>query len=153
MILAIKGMEMPRSCAQCRLFIGYCPLNRILLPNDANIAGKRQDDCPLVEIEDKAEMKNETEAEQSPKNEPGRIAEDDHIFRLLMKIKKNIHKDDLHSFKININNGVAFVEAQNDSEVIIRVYRDDQQQIYALPYIAAANKLDQLGADYNTVEM
>ena len=49
MSVLIKGMEMPTSCAKCRLFGEYgCPF--IGAVGYALTRGERNDDCPLVPV-------------------------------------------------------------------------------------------------------
>lgn len=51
MSILIKGMEMPTSCAKCRLFGAYgCPF--IGAVGYALTRGERNEDCPLVPVPD-----------------------------------------------------------------------------------------------------
>ena len=82
----------------------------------------------------------------------GRIDEDDRLYKFMLKCRRNANKPDLHSFKIETKKGTAFVECR-DEEVRIDLFIGNEKKIFVLTYIAAANKLDQLGADMNTVYM
>ena len=76
----------------------------------------------------------------------------DKIFKLLQKLEKNLHKPDLHSFKGQIKDGSVFVEARR-GEVFIDDERGGNRTSWAGTYIAAANRLEMLGLDLDTVEI
>ena len=77
----------------------------------------------------------------------------DKIFKLLQTLERNINKPDLHSFKARIKNGVVFVEARR-GEVYISEMRADTTHVgWAGTYMAAANRLEMLGLDLDSVEI
>lgn len=82
----------------------------------------------------------------------------DKIFKHLQYCKKHIHTPDLHSFRIDIRGGSAFVEVREGDEVFIETVTvsDDCQETFsqwAGTIMAAANRLEMLGADPITIEM
>ena len=78
------------------------------------------------------------------------------LFKFLQKCQKNHDKPDIHSFYICIENGKAYVECRG-YEVYIRhrVYGPKGESVmeWAGSTIAAANRLEKLGADYATIDM
>lgn len=76
------------------------------------------------------------------------------LFKFLQRCQKNHDKPDIHSFNINIAGGTAYVECRG-YEVYIEhtVYGVDSEIKWAGSTIAAANRLDCLGADYATIDM
>lgn len=85
------------------------------------------------------------------------IKENDIIFKTLQYCRKNIHIPDLHSFTINIKDGIAFVEHRG-YEVFVETitYDKDNKETrtqFAGSEIAVANRLDAFGADAETISM
>jgi len=77
----------------------------------------------------------------------------DKILKLLQKLERNVNSPDLHSFKANIKNGVVFVEARQ-GEVYISEMRYDTTHVgWTGTYIIAANRLEMLGLDLDSVEI
>lgn len=75
----------------------------------------------------------------------------DRIFRLVQQIERNVNKPDLHSFTAKIKNGVVWVEARA-GEIYISEMRCDTTHIgWAGNAIAAANRLEALGIDLESV--
>ena len=81
------------------------------------------------------------------------IDENDRIFKLLLRCLRDRHKPDLHTFWINLNNGKAYVEAQEQGIYIERHTVDGKIFKFVGTAIAAANYLDKYGADYSTYDM
>lgn len=85
--------------------------------------------------------------------ERDKLSYGDKIFKLLQSLERNINKPDLHSFKARIKNGVVFVEARQ-GEVYISEMRHDTTHVgWTGTYIAAANRLEMLGLDLDSVEI
>lgn len=80
------------------------------------------------------------------------ISYGDRIFKLLQKLERHIYTPDLHSFTAQIKNGTVFVEARQ-GEVFMRHGIGDSWSTWAGTYLAAANRLEMLGIDLNTVEI
>lgn len=76
----------------------------------------------------------------------------DKIFRLIIKCLKNEGKPDLHSFTIKTEKGVAFVDCRC-GEVFIEIHSCDGKQQFCGTAVAATNRLLNLGADYESVEL
>ncbi len=77
----------------------------------------------------------------------------DKIFKLLQKLERNVNNPDLHSFKAHINTGVVFVEARQE-DVYISHERDNGTFVgWVGTYIAAANRLEMLKIDLDSVEI
>lgn len=85
------------------------------------------------------------------------ITNGDRIFKFLQKCQRNHYKDDLHSFVIDIDGGIAFVDCRGYDEVFIeaRIYGDGFEKVnqWCGTTIAAANRLERLGGDYRTMDM
>ena len=81
------------------------------------------------------------------------IKQEDKLFKFILKCCKNYNKPDLHSFEIKIKNGIAWVECRQ-YEVYIEThqYKGIDTRWVGTP-MAAANRLDTLQADYNTIDM
>lgn len=86
----------------------------------------------------------------------GEMQSSDKLFRFILKCQKNYNKPDLHSFWININGGRAYVECRG-YEVFMEIYiaatPEEKKIQWVGTAVAAANKLDLLGANYRTIEM
>lgn len=84
------------------------------------------------------------------------ISNGDMIFKFLQKCNKNANEPDLHSFKAKIKGGVVFVECRG-YEVFIESYTyDNGNEIcnrWVGTTIAAANLLEKLGIDFNSIDM
>lgn len=82
--------------------------------------------------------------------------DDERLFKFLLKCQRNHNKPDLRSFMIDIKNGKAYVECRS-GEVYIqsRVYGNgfDKVKEWCGTTLAAANRLDALGADFETIDM
>ncbi len=77
----------------------------------------------------------------------------DRIFKLLQQFERNVHKPDLHSFKAKIKNGIVFVDARQ-GEVYISEMRHDTTQVgWTGTYIAAANRLEMLELDLDSIDI
>ena len=77
----------------------------------------------------------------------------DKLFKFILKCCRNHNKPDLHSFQIDTKNGRAFVECRAQ-EVYIEVNTiDGRKSQWAGTPIAAANRLEIMGADFETVDM
>jgi hypothetical protein len=79
----------------------------------------------------------------------------DRIFKQLQYCIKHIGTPDLHSFTINIRDGIAYVEVRTYGEVFIetrtRGEEFDKVAGWCGTMIAAANRLDMFGADPDTI--
>ena len=82
--------------------------------------------------------------------------DEDKLFKVLMKCCRNRNKPDLHSFTVLILGGVAFVDCgREDKQVLIRAYYDGKDNFtdwVGLP-VAACNRLINIGADVETIEI
>lgn len=52
-MIAIKNMEMPKRCIDCKLADSFCLVTRMTFQKNPNT--QIQDDCPLVEVESKTD--------------------------------------------------------------------------------------------------
>ena len=83
----------------------------------------------------------------------GELSYGDKIFKLLQGLERKVNVPDLHSFVANVKNGVVFVEARQ-GEAYIRETRKDATCVdWAGNYIAAANRLEMLRLDLDSVEI
>lgn len=79
------------------------------------------------------------------------------IFTILQKMNRKAKTADLHSFEANIKSGVVFVECRG-YEVFIKsfVYDDKGEETrteWTGTTIAAANRLEMLGIDFDSIEV
>lgn len=80
----------------------------------------------------------------------------DRIFKHLQYCKRHIGTPDLHSFTVNIRDGIAYVEVRTyGDEVFIETWTRgeelDKVTRWCGTMIAAANRLDMFGADPDTI--
>ena len=81
----------------------------------------------------------------------------DRIFKQLQYCKKHENVPDLHSFMVDIKDGVAYVEVRNYGEVFIETRTAtehatfDKVSQWCGTMIAAANRLEMFGADPDTI--
>lgn len=82
---------------------------------------------------------------------------DDKIFKFLQKCNLQHATPDLHSFKANIKNGVVFVDCRGYETFIESItYDTDGNEIsqrFVGTTIAAANRLEMLQMDFNSIDM
>ena len=81
----------------------------------------------------------------------------DKVFKLLTKMNRQPLKKDLHTFKAKIKNGVVWVECRG-YEIFIETYLYDEKgnetrTQWAGTTIAAANRLELLEIDFDTIEI
>ncbi|MEN6421625.1 MAG: hypothetical protein ABFD76_06715 [Smithella sp.] len=77
----------------------------------------------------------------------------DKIFKLLQKLERNINKPDLHSFTAWCKDCFVFVEAKFVGEIYIEEQRGNECITWAGYPVAAANRLERLGIDLDSVEI
>lgn len=81
----------------------------------------------------------------------------DKIFKFLQKCNKKAHVPDLHSFKADIENGTVWVECRGYEVFIESRTCDSEGKEKTTPWVgttvAAANRLEMLKIDLNTVDM
>lgn len=77
---------------------------------------------------------------------------EERLFKFILKCCKNHDKPDLHTFNIQIMDGLAYVECR-EQEVFIRCYWDKKQVDWCGSPVAATNRLESLGADISTIDM
>ena len=81
----------------------------------------------------------------------------DRIFKQLQYCERHIGTPDLHSFTVNIRDGIAYVEVRSYGEVFIETRTAtehatfDKVSQWCGTMIAAANRLDMFGADHDTI--
>lgn len=79
----------------------------------------------------------------------------DRLFKQLQYCKRHIGTPDLHSFTVNIQDGIAYVEVRTYGEVFIETRTRgeglDKVAQWCGTMIAAANRLDMFGADPDTI--
>lgn len=82
---------------------------------------------------------------------------DDKIFKFLQKCNRQHATPDLHSFKANIKNGVVFVDCRGYETFIESITCDTDgneiSQRFVGTTIAAANRLEMLQMDFNSIDM
>lgn len=84
---------------------------------------------------------------------------EDLLWRQLNYCRKHINIPDLHSFVVNIKDGIAFVEAQSSGEVFIETKtqsdteKDEKTTQWCGTLVAALNRLKKFEADPETISM
>lgn len=86
------------------------------------------------------------------------MTDGDRIFMFLQKCNRNYNVPDIHSFKARINGGVVWVECREYEVYIETQIFDENTDVcarsqWAGTVAAAANRLEQLGIDFSTIEM
>lgn len=76
----------------------------------------------------------------------------DKIFKFLQKCNTNCHKPDLHSFTARINGGIVYVECRG-YDVYIESQIFDKKTQWVGTTVAAANRLEMLGIEFDTIDM
>lgn len=83
----------------------------------------------------------------------------DRIFKFLQKCNRNHYVPDLHSFQAKINGGTVYVDCRG-FEVYIETHIFDKNTTdifkksqWVGTTIAAANRLEKLGMDLDTIDM
>lgn len=82
----------------------------------------------------------------------------DRIFKFLQKCDRNHHVPDLHSFKAKINNGFVWVECHGYEVYIESQIFDERSDVckreeWCGTTVAAANRLEKLGIEFDSIEM
>lgn len=82
----------------------------------------------------------------------------DKIFKFLQKCNRRAYCADVHSFTIKITNGSAYVECWGGNEVYIETNTctasgEEKRSQWCGTTVAAANRLEKLGAIYETIDM
>jgi hypothetical protein len=77
----------------------------------------------------------------------------DRLFKFILKCQRNHNKLDLHSFMIDIEDGRAFVDCRSDGVCMQTYYNNGSSVCWSGTAVAAANRLEMLGADYETIDM
>ena len=83
----------------------------------------------------------------------------DRLFKQLQHCKNKRNVTDLHSFMVDINGGVAYVEVRDYDEVFIETRTTTEHATFdkVLQWcgtmIAAANRLEMFGADPDTIRI
>lgn len=78
----------------------------------------------------------------------------DRLFKQLQYCKNHKDVPDLHSFMVDINGGVAYVEVRDYGEVFIETRNGNHEKVsqWCGTMIAAANRLEMFGADPDTIQ-
>lgn len=83
--------------------------------------------------------------------------EDEKLFKFILQCQRNRNKPDLHSFMIDLDNGRAFVECYecgvHIDEFLYDKKGNEKRSQWRGTAVAAANRLEMLGADYSTIDM
>lgn len=85
--------------------------------------------------------------------------DEDIIWRQLNYCMKHLHIPDLHSFVVNIKDGIAFVEVRCPSEVYIETKTQSDTETnekttqWCGTLVAALNRLKTIEADPETISM
>lgn len=77
----------------------------------------------------------------------------DKLFKFILKCQRNQDKPDLHSFMIEIEDGRAFVDCRCGEVYMQTHYNNGSSVCWSGTAVAAANRLEMLGADYSTIDM
>lgn len=77
---------------------------------------------------------------------------DDKLLKFLIKCQRNHYKPDLHTFYIDVLGGRAYVECR-EHEVYIEAFDGSHAIRWCGTAVAAANKLEMMGAAYETIDM
>ena len=80
------------------------------------------------------------------------------IFKFLQKCNRNNHVTDVHGFKAQINDGVVWVECRGyevyvETQIFDRYTNVCKKSQWVGTVVAAANRLEQLGMDFYTIDM
>lgn len=84
---------------------------------------------------------------------------DDLIWKQLQYCKRHTEVPDLHSFTVNVRDGISFVEVRTYGECFIETKTrksaaDEEKTVqWCGTLVAAANRLEMLGADPGTISM
>lgn len=84
---------------------------------------------------------------------------EEYLWKALKYCDSNRNKPDLHSFVVNIKNGIAFVEVREYGEVFIETKtqsdgdNEEKTTQWCGTLIAACNRLEMLGANHETISM
>lgn len=85
------------------------------------------------------------------------MTEGDKIFKFLQNCNKQRHTPDLHSFKAKIEKGTVWVECRGFEVFIESLTYNDKGLEIRTPWVgntvAAANRLELLKMDFNTIDM
>ena len=76
----------------------------------------------------------------------------DDLFRLILSCCKDYNKPDMHSFIALIKNGTVVVDCRKQEVYIKEYYENKSNEWVGLP-IAAANRLEMLGIDLESIEV
>lgn len=78
---------------------------------------------------------------------------DDKLFKFILKCCRNHDKADVHSFWIAVEGGRAFVECRPQEVFIELISYSGRHQKWCGYPMAAATRLESLGARYDTIDM
>lgn len=81
------------------------------------------------------------------------IDNNDRIFKFILKAQRNHNEPDIHSFFIDFDGGRAYVEGQLDGLYMKEYYNNGLESEFCGTAIAVANRLEMLGAKYETIDM
>lgn len=76
----------------------------------------------------------------------------DNLLKLILSCCKDYNKPDMHSFIAKIKNGTVVVECRKNEVYIQEYYENKINKFAGLP-VAAANRLEMLGIDYESIEV
>ena len=79
--------------------------------------------------------------------------ENEKLFKFILKCQRNHYKPDIHSFFIEIKDGSAYVEGQSGGVYMEEYYNDGSKRKFHGTAVAATNRLEMLGAKYETIDM
>ena len=77
----------------------------------------------------------------------------DRLFKFILKCQRNQDMSDLHSFMIDIEDGRAFIDCRRDGVCMQTYYNNGSSVCWSGTAVAAANRLEMLGAVYETIDM
>ena len=82
---------------------------------------------------------------------------EDKLFKFLLECNRRCNIPDLNSFVANIKDGMVYVECRGyETYIESRTYNENQNEHktkWAGTTIAAANRLEMLGMDFNSIEI
>ncbi|MDO4495215.1 MAG: hypothetical protein Q4B62_05430 [Clostridiaceae bacterium] len=86
------------------------------------------------------------------------MTNEDRIFKILQNCNRNHNVPDIHSFKAKINGGVVWVECRGYEVYIETQILDEHTDAckkikWVGTTVAAANRLEKLGIDLDTIDM
>lgn len=83
--------------------------------------------------------------------------DDEKLFKFILRANKNANKPDLHSFRANITNGYVWVDCRGYETYVeshtYDLFGNEKISRFVGTAVAATNRLEQLGIDFDSIDM